>query len=330
MRALPDWLLQMLDTCPVAGNGVHLWLPRLAHYLHAFYDERSMCELLKEKTRSCGRTVPENEILKAIRFAKACAWKPEATPEQASGSDNNPPAIISLSQWPKPDPIRIKEIVDGGWSLYDLWERSPNRLESGGSHAEEIADLVFPDNPFLCCGETNYKFATRRREAWRGSLERLSLIVPNPKLSARGRTQTGKLSEHTKQSTGKRTYLVAEFDFSEFARNGKTETEWTALVREWRASGITVADACAALHLHLAERLPLLLVVHSANKSLHGWYSAFNFTDIELRPLMDYAVQLGADPATWCRSQFVRLPDGTRENGDFQTTYYFDPEQAVK
>jgi hypothetical protein len=45
---------------------------------------------------------------------------------------------------------------------------------------------------------------------------------------------------------------------------------------------------------------------------------------------MDYAVSLGADHATWLRSQFVRLPDGLRQNGRRQVTYYLDPRKAVK
>src|SRR5260370_36998245 len=48
-------------------------------------------------------------------------------------------------------------------------------------------------------------------------------------------------------------------------------------------------------------------------------------TDVELRPFMDYAVSLGADHATWLRSQFVRLTDGLRQNGKRQITYDLDP-----
>jgi hypothetical protein len=111
---------------------------------------------------------------------------------------------------------------------------------------------------------------------------------------------------------------------------GKTPSQWAPLVREWRDSRITLADACAALHLHLAALLPLVAVVHSAGKSLHGWYYVFDKIDVELRPFMDYAVSLGADHATWLRSQFVRLPDGLRQNGRRQVTYYLDPRKAVK
>jgi hypothetical protein len=125
--------------------------------------------------------------------------------------------------------------------------------------------------------------------------------------------------------------LVVEFDFSEFARDGKTETIWTELVREWQRAAIPIADVCGALHLHLSKRLPLCCAVHSAGKSVHGWYPAFEHSENQLREFMEYAVQLGADHATWLRSQFVRLPDGFRaESSRRQVCYYLDPEKAVK
>jgi hypothetical protein len=41
---------------------------------------------------------------------------------------------------------------------------------------------------------------------------------------------------------------------------------------------------------------------------------------------MAYAHALGADPVTWSRHQFVRMPDGTRESGRRQTVWFFNPE----
>jgi hypothetical protein len=38
------------------------------------------------------------------------------------------------------------------------------------------------------------------------------------------------------------------------------------------------------------------------------------------------AVSLGADHTTWSRSQFVRLPDGTRDGGKRQVVHCFNPE----
>jgi hypothetical protein len=38
---------------------------------------------------------------------------------------------------------------------------------------------------------------------------------------------------------------------------------------------------------------------------------------------MARAVRLGADKATWARCQLVRIPDGTRDNGNRQRVHYF-------
>jgi hypothetical protein len=86
------------------------------------------------------------------------------------------------------------------------------------------------------------------------------------------------------------------------------------------------ADEQAAVLLHLAERAPLAIALHSGNKSVHGWLYAAGQPEERLRRFMTYAVGLGADAALWTRSQFVRLPDGTRENGRRQTVYFFAPE----
>ena len=45
-----------------------------------------------------------------------------------------------------------------------------------------------------------------------------------------------------------------------------------------------------------------------------------------LHRFMRHAVTLGADHATWTRCQFVRMPDGTHDNGRRQTVYFFNPE----
>ncbi len=63
-----------------------------------------------------------------------------------------------------------------------------------------------------------------------------------------------------------------------------------------------------------------------AAKSIHGWFYCLGRPEERLRAFMNYAVSLGADRATWSRSQFVRMPDGTREGGARQAVYYFNPE----
>jgi hypothetical protein len=115
-----------------------------------------------------------------------------------------------------------------------------------------------------------------------------------------GLTQEGKQSAHALSITGPRRFLVVEFDQGH-------------------------VDEHAALLLHLAEFAPLTMAVHSGGKSIHGWFARQDRSGSLLRRFMRYAVSLGADHATWCKSQFVRMPDGLRANGRRQTVLYFDP-----
>ena len=206
------------------------------------------------------------------------------------------------------DKERLRSIVSEGIALVDLWEESRIRFDDNRSHAEEIIDALFPGNPLLCCAETMSKFATRHREEWRGKLSRLQFIVPSPMLAATGLTQDGRESEHTLSGTGPRRFLVVECDYSEKSRDGAQDTPLAPLIRELAALGITVADMCAAVLGHLAQFAPLALAVHSAGKSLHGWFFCLGQPEDGLRRFLSYAVSLGADPITWTRSQFVRMP----------------------
>jgi len=116
----------------------------------------------------------------------------------------------------------------------------------------------------------------------------------------KGLTKEGKESAHCLDNTGERRFLVVEFDQS-------------------------TANEQAAILLHLAQRAPMVLAVHSGGKSLHGWFYCASQAEDHLRRFMEYAVSLGADTATWTRSQFVRMPDGIRGNGKQQPIFYFNP-----
>lgn len=248
------------------------------------------------------------------------------------GASLNVAPVTRQRKWPPRDLEAIDTIVRSGFGLYDLWESSPLRFEDGESHTEQIIDVILPGDPWLCIGETNDVFWTRRRSEWRGELSRYPLMVPSPMLSKIGRTGKGKLSEHSLEATADRVYLAIEFDFTIYETNGVTETEFAPLIREWSAQKISVADACAALHWHLAgipAGLPFVMAVHSGGKSVHAWFRAYPLYDEATWPFMRYAHQLGADHVTWTRSQFVRIPDGRRQDGSSQATFYFNPGKAV-
>ncbi|MCW1912646.1 hypothetical protein OJ996_03605 [Luteolibacter sp. GHJ8] len=124
---------------------------------------------------------------------------------------------------------------------------------------------------------------------------------------ATGLTKDGRISAHTLDNTGPRRFLVTEFD-----------------------SG--AADEQAALIWHLRQFAPTLaLVLSSGGKSLHAWWKCPEGEGGIVREFMRYAVSIGADPATWTRSQFVRLPQGWRaDKGKRQEVAYFDPSKLGK
>ncbi len=290
---LPRFVRDLLSACPQAGNGIHAWLFRCARQLHAHYsDQVEIVELLSAASFGCGRPVPRREIMAAVRGAKLCAWAPSGL-NQANHTEE---------KWPAVDQQKRAEIIRNGIKLLDLWEASAIRVDWNESHTERLVDALFPGNPLLCCGRSSSEFATKPRKDWRGELAQIQLIVPNPMAAVWGkRKDDGKPSQHTLNNTGPRRFLVIEFDEGTF-------------------------DEHAALLWHLAGIGPLALAVHSGSKSLHGWFYCQGQPEEKLYRFMRYAVILGADRATWLRSQFVRIPDGTRDNGKRQAVYYFRPE----
>jgi hypothetical protein len=290
-KELPQFIRDLLSSPPRAGEGVNRYLFRLARVLHPHRDEHEIIETLRALTANCGRIVTEKEIQRAVERSKACAWMP---------GEPNPARYAP--RWPDVNQEQRQAIIKEGYRLVDLWEESPIRLDDNDGNTEEIIDILFPGNPFLCCGKSKAEFATRRREEWPGRLGEMQLIVPSPMTTRTGRTQDGHESEHTLENTGPRRFLVVEQD-----------------------SG--TVDEQAAILAHLAAHVPFALAVHSGGKSLHGWFYCAGQHEERLRRFMNYAVSLGADQATWTRSQFVRMPDGTRRgNGARQSVYFYDPE----
>jgi hypothetical protein len=186
------------------------------------------------------------------------------------------------------------------YGLADLWELSPVRIDSNEPHTEQIIEALFPGNPLLCCGEADSIFDTRTRDEWRGKLSAMQLIVPSPMTARHGLTKDGKESAHALSITGPRRFIVCEFD-----------------------KGLTT-DRQAAILLHLAELAPMVCALWSGSKSIHGWFYVDGQPEEKVRRFFRYAVGLGADPATWSRSQFVRMPDGKRDNGKQQAVYFLN------
>src|SRR5258706_583936 len=75
-----------------------------------------------------------------------------------------------------------------------------------------------------------------------------------------GLTQEGKESGRCLSNVLHSRYLVTEFDFKPVRPDGVTPTIWAPLIELWKAHGMTVLDAQAALILFLMDRGPLAMV----------------------------------------------------------------------
>jgi hypothetical protein len=131
---LPQFLRELLDSCPAAGDGLHFWQFRCARHLLAHFDERTTFELLKAAALNSGRPPRklEIEIAAQIRSASARRWQPRnADRFKPAGSPAALEAALAhfvpAPSWPEPDENKIREIVNDGAELIDLIEHSPVR-----------------------------------------------------------------------------------------------------------------------------------------------------------------------------------------------------------
>jgi hypothetical protein len=282
-----------IPTCPPAGEGVHRWLMEAAWACRkaGLSPDVAAQELEERMTRLPNS---QNEIEDAVRKAfegQRVIWH--------SRRNWQAPA-----RWPVANTEQIEAVTASWLGVADLWEASPIRFDDDQPHTAEILERLFPNDPWLCVG-SKFKFSTLHLSQFKSFSDTSEQIVPSPMLAKYGHTKDGKQSEHTLEATGPRRFLVIEGDG-------------------------TSKDHQAAVLLHLAERAPLTLVVDSGGKSLHGWFFVAGKTDEQLASFFRLACTLGADDRLWLRSQFVRMPDGTRDSGKRQHILFFNPETITK
>ena len=277
--------LPKLSTCPPPGDGVHAWL------FHA------AC-----RCRECGLSA--NQAAETISARISRPPQPWCEVEDAvAAAYRERPATSSESppKWPKANQNLRQACTANNGGLACLASHSP--ADAGiwldGSYA--VLQRLFSGDPLLCCASSQQKFDTKPLSAWGPLLSHMRLVVPNPMISPKGYTKSGKLSAHSLDNTGPRRFLVVEQDSGNM-------------------------DLQAGVLIELSKTAPLSLVVHSGNKSIHGWFYCQGQPEEELLRWFKDAVALGADHTMWTRSQFTRMPCGIRENGKVQKVLFFNPQ----
>jgi len=192
------------------------------------------------------------------------------------------------------------------WSRYKI---QANRIGTQGILTKLFPPIQF-GNPLICGGYSPYKFNTLQLSKYK-DVSQCELVVPSPMNKKKGlkayavNTPEEKLtsedySEHTKDNTGDRAYLVVESDVADVAQQIKT------------------------IH-YLRRFLPLAMVVHSGGKSYHAWYSVRDKEPEYVKGFFRLACLMGADPKMWEVQQFARMPDARRrENGNHQEVHFLD------
>jgi hypothetical protein len=327
----PDWLREQVEASDCSA-GTHPRLRRLAEWLTIYFAEHegAAAYWLRYAAARCDRQVPPGEVDHLLvwagdRFGSALGASQNYTPSQYASSQH-------ASARPQVDLEEIYEIALGGPRLKEYREGSPQQLGKSRK-TDEVLDAwgryAGQADPFVCFGADD-SFWTRPYSAVRNILHCHAQIVPSPMRALLGLTANGRWSEHTKDGTGERMFLVTEFDFTKTTPKGQP-TIWGPLLESCEAAGITVLDLNAALLAHLSEQRPLWMAVFSGGKSLQGWFPCRGEPEAELQHwFVSQARRLGADPMTWCKSQFVRMPDGTRApnregKSVRQTIEYYDP-----
>jgi hypothetical protein len=289
-----------LPKCPPPQSGVHIWLMRAAHWCkRAGMDPERTIALLHENISR--RPTPPDEIETTV--GKVFAQK----------------KVSERAPWPSPDRARIKALCRSGWSVDVIANESPDRIDDFCT--AECLELFFAEDALLCLGRVLQSPSVRTRSEWQ-TVDELWLwqfVVPSPMIGKAALTSGPEphMSARALANVGPRKWLVVEADFS---------------AADAKSFGCkTSEDVCACVIAELAKSRPLVAVVHSGSKSLHGWFATDPAeSESELLRFMRLAVTYGADPKTWTCNQFVRTPGALRDGCVIQRVIYLDRGRARK
>lgn len=225
---------------------------------------------------------------------------------------------VTRPKWPPVNQELQRHVIaeQSRVTLATLQHCSPEALDQ---EPRAILEKLFPGDPLLCVSrEFDRGTITHQLSGVSPAfLKGASFIVPSPMSAKTGRAKDGRLSAHCLDNTGARRYLVVEIDDMTISK-----------------------DKQVGIINHLAAYAALVAVTDSAGKSLHALFlveGPQEGSGSPLERLFAYAVSLGADPRMWVRSQFTRMPNGTRQiTGGVkheprrQSLVYFNPTNRRK
>ncbi len=209
----------------------------------------------------------------------------EAAVDFAYEGDGNPkPGALSRSiEWPQVSLSLIERVLRDAKPLFD-----PDA--DTGLTARDVLPRLFHSHEFVCVGPTSRSALVRSLSATLPDAGLQQFIVPNPMRGRSALNFRGKPSPRCQNNTGLRRHLVIEFD-------GPTLTK----------------PIQAVLLSKLAGFVPLIMVVDSGGKSLHGWFRVAHLGFRDQARLFAVGCLLGGDPTRWDLCGWLRMPGGLRQ-----------------
>ncbi len=276
--------------CPL--NGIHQWLPKAAgHCRRSGLTASEAEQVINAHDGTLRRRLDRKQVAKAVAFVY------NSTRDPSAKYDRQP----ALPEWNSTETARIHK--DLGTTAQDLSDASPQQYLD--LHPSEILKLLFPDpSGLLCVGFDKATFATAPLTEFE-DLEKCQFIEPHYKTSVYGEKKDGSgKTMHATDNTGAPRWIVADFDSPP-------------------------PEQHASIIAHLDGFRPLAMALSTGGKGLHAWFPSTASPDDD-RLFWRLCIGLGADPRIQSnRSQFVRIPNGTRDTGKPQSLIYLNPENLL-
>ncbi|HNQ90541.1 MAG TPA: hypothetical protein PKM73_18155 [Verrucomicrobiota bacterium] len=184
--------------------------------------------------------------------------------------------------WPDPNPALIAKVITDLPAAFDVEHDT-------GLAASDVLPRLFRPGELICTGRNTERAMVRPLEETLADADWLQFIVINPMRERTALNYRGKPSPRCQNNTGLRRHLVAEFDDPN-------------LIKAQQARLIT----------QLGTFVPLVLVVDSGGKSLHGWFRVDRYNARDQVRFFCVACLLGADPTRWDICGWLRMPGGLR------------------
>lgn len=286
MAEIPNFFDRWLKSPWRAGDGLHSDIFTAANYL---LESGFSEEQTLDAIRSAALHVDERSVpdRELVSAVKYALAKKQGL-------------IESSPKWEKSDQIFMSEVVRNHPVDLDFYRDTIRNLEQNPS---SFLPHLFRMDELVCAASDTWNSDTMTRDeiVEISKSYRLEFVVPSAMTAKVGTTLDGRESPHTKSNTGPRIYQVVEFDQA------------------------TVSDQFS-FHSFLSTKFPLVLILHSGGKSVHGWYLVEGQEEHKVREFFNLACVLGADKKTWSPTQFVRMPGGyNNKHLKKQQVAYFQP-----